>query len=279
MIISIILILFILLIFYISKKIIYEFYENSNNKKIAFMFLIYDEINHEDIWKLFFKNIDSNKYNIYIHYKNYKKSEYFDKYKLKNIIPTAWYHISLVKAHNLLLKEALKDPDNAHFILLSNSCLPFKNFMHIYNNLNPDYSYYNMFNYPHYERCQNALKYISINHIRKAHQWSILNRKHTSLIVNNDFIYIDWFINCPDEHSHISYLVYKNLDNELIKTQSAKYDAKTFTNWNNEGTQLHNYDIISDEELLLLINSPCFFGRKFTKNCKNLNLLYNFFNS
>lgn len=55
---------------------------------IAFLFLIYDEINHEELWKLFFNNMEN--YNIYIHYKDYKYSEYFDKYKIKNCIPTAW---------------------------------------------------------------------------------------------------------------------------------------------------------------------------------------------
>ena len=38
-------------------------------KKIAFCFLIYDIINHEELWNIFFQNVDTNKYNIYIHYK------------------------------------------------------------------------------------------------------------------------------------------------------------------------------------------------------------------
>ena len=41
-------------------------------KKIAFLFLIYDIINFEDIWNIFFLNVDTNKYNIYIHYKHDK---------------------------------------------------------------------------------------------------------------------------------------------------------------------------------------------------------------
>ena len=39
-------------------------------KKIAFLFLIYDVINQEELWNSFFSNIDPNKYSIYIHYKN-----------------------------------------------------------------------------------------------------------------------------------------------------------------------------------------------------------------
>ena len=42
-------------------------------KKIAFCFLIYDTINHEELWNNFFKNVDPAKYNIYIHYKYNKQ--------------------------------------------------------------------------------------------------------------------------------------------------------------------------------------------------------------
>jgi len=221
----------------------------SNNNKIAFLFLIYDEINHEEIWKHF-----------------------FNKYKLDNIIPTTYYDISLVKAHNLLLEEALKDENNTHFILLSNSCIPFKNFNYIYYHLDNNFSYYNMCYDTLYERTTYALKYITKSEIKKAHQWAILNKKHATILIDDKNKYINWFTQCPDEHSHITYLFYKKLDNEIIKTNNSKYDATTFTNWDHNG--LKNYDYIDTNELLLLYKSPCFFGRKFIKNCKNLDLLY-----
>ena len=102
------------------------------SKKIAFCFLIYDSINQEEIWNGFFKNIDPNKYNIYIHYKINKPLKYFEKYKLKNCIPTKYADISLVKAQNLLLQEAINDEYNKHMIFLSNSCIPLKSFKFIY---------------------------------------------------------------------------------------------------------------------------------------------------
>jgi len=78
-------------------------------KKIAFCFLIYDIINHEELWNIFFKNVNKNKYNIYIHYKYNKQLKYFEKYKLNNCIKTSYADISLVKAQNLLLEKALTD--------------------------------------------------------------------------------------------------------------------------------------------------------------------------
>ena len=264
-----IIIIIIILLFYL----LYLFYYDNlvSKKKIAFLFLIYDEINHEDLWKLFFKSVDKNKYNIYIHYKDYKKSEYFDKYKLNKNILTKWGDISLVNAHNLLLEEALVDSDNTHFILISNSCIPLKKFDYIYNKLDNNFSYFNLLSNNDNYRCHNALKYINKNDIKKAHQWSILNKKHALLLTKDKNKYIDWFDICPDEHSHITYLFYNKLDKEIIKTIDAKYEATTFTNWIDN--ILTNYSSIDSNEIIKLYNSPCFFGRKFIKNCTNLNEL------
>ena len=81
-------------------------------KKIAFCFLIYDVINQEELWNIYFKNIDSNKYNIYIHYKSNKKLQYFDKYKLKNCIETKYADKSISLANNILFKKAYEDEEN-----------------------------------------------------------------------------------------------------------------------------------------------------------------------
>ena len=58
-------ILIIIIICIIIYKIVFK-----NNKKIALCFLIYDKINHEKLWYEWLKNVDKNKYNIYIHYKD-----------------------------------------------------------------------------------------------------------------------------------------------------------------------------------------------------------------
>ena len=86
--------------------------------KIAFLFLIYDIINHESIWFNFFNGISKNKYSIYIHYKINDNLEFFNNYKINKTIATKYADISIVKAQNLLIKEALKDANNKHFIFL-----------------------------------------------------------------------------------------------------------------------------------------------------------------
>ena len=101
----IILIIIIISFLLISNK--RESFENNNSRKVAFCFLIYDVINHEELWNNFFKNVDKNKYNIYIHYKVDIPLKYFNEYKIKNIMKTEWCGISLVQAQNLLLKVGL----------------------------------------------------------------------------------------------------------------------------------------------------------------------------
>jgi len=246
-----------------------------NMKKIAFCFLVYDTINNEDLWELFFKNVDKNKYTIYIHYKRNRPLLYLEKYKLTNCIATKYGDISLVEAQNVLLTEALKDPNNEHFIFVSNSCIPLKSFDTVYDKLNTEYSYFNLMPQEQcFPRCDSALRYVVEQYIQKASQWCILNKKHANLLVTQTE-YMVWFKNvyAADEICYISYLTFSDLHSELIITHNAANDATTFTNW--EGMtykypslkSLKNYNSISQQELNYLIKSKCFFGRKFTTFC------------
>lgn len=248
-------------------------------KKIAFCFLIYDDINHEDLWNTFLKDVDPQKYSIYIHHKYSKPLQYFEKYKLKSHVVTKYGDISLVKAQNLMLQEALLDIDNKHFIFISNSCIPLKSFDHLYEKLNEDYSYFNICPVEQcFPRCNRASKLVDKKYIQKAAQWCILNKKHAELMLNTKD-YMTWFNysgTVPDEHCYITNIHYNNLQDEII-TKITSTESTTFTNWsdmvykyntNSTGaSSLKNYDKISKEELLYLLNAKCLFGRKFTKKC------------
>ena len=243
-------------------------------KKVAFLFLIYDIINFEDIWNTFFFNVDNNKYNIYIHYKYNKPLKYFEKYKLGNCIDTNYGDITLVLAQHILLIEALKDEKNEHFIFLSNSCIPFKNFEYIYNNLCIDKSYFNLMYqryFPNY-----LLNFIDFKYIKKASQWCILNKKHSNIMIKNItniIFYKDIF--APDEIFYITTIYMNELQDETILTNNCSNDATTFTNWEGEEMvykypsqkNLKNYSSITNEEITYLINSKCLFGRKFNCEC------------
>ena len=256
--------------------------------KFAFLFLIYDIINHESIWHRYFEGIGKNRYNIYIHYKadTNVRLEFFDEYKIdkSKIIDTKYADISIVKAQNILLKEALKDAKNTHFIFLSGSCIPLKSFEYLYHHLDTAYSYFHVADPDDcFPDCEVALQYIPKRHIKKASQWSILNRKHGALLVGDDDTqntYLRWFEDtyAPDELCYISYLSFvynQSLDVEIIATSydSPPEVATTFANWEDMNytfvseRELKNYKSISEEELEHLLRSKSLFGRKFKPSC------------
>lgn len=265
-----------------------ENFKVKKNKKIAFCFIIYDKINHENIWKEYFNKIDRNKYTIYIHYKQNKPLKYFENYKLNNCIKTCWGCLSIVKAQNLILEEALKDKDNQHFIWLSGHCIPLKSFDYTYNYLNINKSYFNLSpDNQVFPRAEKLKKYINKDLIKKSAMPSIINRKHASLFIENNNNIDKWFkdINIPDEIVYITLLHHFDLKNELELTHNLATDAIIFSAWNDmtnyktfKKSKLSKntpniYIEICEEELNYLINSKSLFARKFEKNCKGLDNL------
>lgn len=237
--------------------------------KLAFCFMIYDDINLKSLWEKFFQNIDPNKYNIYIHYKeDIDLGLFFNKYKLKRCVPTKWGDISLVRAQNLLYKEALKDTLNYKFINLSQSCIPIKSFDFIYKELiKDDNSYINMCPQKAcFPRCNSLIEFIPREDVYKSHQWMILNREHTSLCVwNEGFISCFENISCPDEHFNVTLIKKRGDVSKLMKR------ATTFTNWDDEDSASpKNYVSIDDSELESMIESDLFFARKFDRKCLKL---------
>jgi len=262
-------------------------FSNSTNKKIAFCFLIYEEINHEELWYQFLKNVDNNKYNIYIHYKVDKPLKYFQSHKLKNTIETCWGCLSIVEVQNLILKEALKDEMNQHFVWLSDSCIPIKSFDYIYNYLDTNKSYFNIApDSQVFPRGEPVLKYIDRTNIKKANMASVINRKHAELFVNNDENISNWFkdINNVDEIVYITLLFHNNLQNELVLTPNIAVGAIIFASWsdmknykvfnNSKKTNDYTYNYICPEELDYLVKSKSLFARKFNKKCGGLEPLY-----
>ena len=91
--------------------------------KVAFLNLTLNSFNQNNVWKNFFDSGDSDSFNLYIHPKENKPSLFSDYY-IKNIVPTAWGHFSLVEATIELMKAALEDEENEYFTLVSDSHFP-----------------------------------------------------------------------------------------------------------------------------------------------------------
>lgn len=255
--------------------------------KIGFCFLIYDTINCEELWDTFFKNIDPSKYGIYIHYKTNTPLNFFEKYKLKECIPTKYADVSLIHAHNLLFKAAYDDGCDK-FINLSQACIPLKSFNYIYDFLTKDDKAY--FNSMHQSGCfprySGLLKYCDKSHIKKSSEWFILNRTLANFFIKFPSQKINVLygkIFAPEECFYITSVHEYGLTDQIVFIENIRTIATTFTNWketeyknknqykypNITKNSLKNYSDITEEELEYLISSQCLFGRKFNSICMN----------
>lgn len=260
-------------------------------KKIAFLFLIYDEIDQEELWHTFLRKIERSRYSVYVHYKYNKPLKYFESCRLDETVPTDYADLSLVKAQNMLLREALKDHQNERFVFLSNSCISLKKFDYIYDALfAKDICFFNMARDEHiFERGrgQEILKLFGKENVKKASQWCILTREVAKILAESndvlELLFESGKKDLADEYFYISYLYFLNKKSCIHGSYYDTVNSTTFEYWddkeylfNNDFTSTHPeqwdrrlktfYDI-SDKELQFLLQSPCFFGRKFSSDC------------
>ena len=263
-----------------------HFISATTKKKPAFCFMIYDKISNQDIWETFFKTVDISKYKILVHYKKDTDLGWFNQFKLDKCLDTCWGCYSLVEAQILLAKNALKDSDVTHCIWLSGSCLPMKNFNHIFNYLDTSKSYFNKSpDSQVFPRCDSLLqnKDIDKKYIKKAAMQSIINRKHSSLLIEHSKFIKDKFstIKIPDEIAFITTLFYLRLENELVLTNNVTFGATTYTCWKDMSNhrdypdskkkgQPYSFSYISPEELQKVIQSESLFARKCENGCAGL---------
>jgi len=195
---------------------------------LAFLFLIRRSINYPSHWQAFFQASHCKNWNIYIHQKENGNLGWFNRFKLPRhlVVPTKHGHISLVQASNQLLNRAFKQPNNTHFILLSESCLPLKSLQYILSYLNPSFSYFS--DYEGYrDRCQSALTFLSQSQIRTASQWCILNRQAVYSILHHPE-YLTYFqhVCAADEH------IYATILHNHRSKQMIRYGWTTYCQWN-----------------------------------------------
>lgn len=93
-------------------------------KNIAFCFLTYRSIVHEEAWASYIQNG-----NVYIHPKMKEEvSAMYRPYIIPTLIETEWNNNSIVSATILLLKEAMKKTTNQWFVLCSEDSFPLLSF-------------------------------------------------------------------------------------------------------------------------------------------------------
>ncbi|KAL6002057.1 hypothetical protein ACLOJK_037505 [Asimina triloba] len=142
--------------------------------KIAFLFLTRTTLPLDFLWQNFFQHADKRTFSVYIHSKpgfvfdeSTTRCPLFYGRQLSRSIEVVWGESSMIEAEKLLLEEALEDPANQRFVLLSDSFLDKKG-----GRYNPK-----------------MLPIIPKRKWRKGSQWITLVRKHAEVVVDDDIVF------------------------------------------------------------------------------------------
>ncbi|WOL03982.1 hypothetical protein Cni_G12703 [Canna indica] len=159
--------------------------------KVAFMFLTRGRIPLRPLWERFFKG-HTGLFSIYIHASpefNVEPPE--DSVFFKRRIPSKpvqWGRWSILDAERRLLANALLDPSNQRFVLLSESCIPLFGFPTVYAYLlDSTLSFVSSFDDPRragrgrYNRLMHPT--VALADWRKGPQWFELHRRLAAAIV------------------------------------------------------------------------------------------------
>lgn len=255
--------------------------------KVAFLFLVISSIYHEEYWSDFFCGYQDY-YSVYIHSKEpFAVESSFKCYELDEKVATSWSNT--VYAQRALLREALKDPDNQKFVFLSESTIPFCDFLTTYEFLTrTDKSMFPFVsNQIHLDsqRVGTFWAYANYQPRRDLHpipprfqyrttQWIVLNRKHAELMAYDDkYVHMMPSVFCDNEHYPATFLAIKGLLHEIENYQT------TYDDWIAANSLEHPFTFtdLSDaqqyERAIKAIRGNLYgdhkylFGRKFAKNC------------
>lgn len=275
--------------------------EESKHKKLAFCFLVYDRVYHEDFWQKFFEQVDPSRYEIYVHHKKnstFKSNGFLEKYVLpdEKTCPTRHGHPSLCIAQRNMYREALSD-GCWKFLTISHSCVPFKNFEQVYQRCvkTPNSEFFSKGQQHAFQRgSRAAAMWYKAEELVKAEQWFILNRRCAREILSQtDYTVLKTWegVFASDEHFFLTHLNSKKLIGKEVTLSEQRI---TFVNWGSpnvlvnqdqemveerktNGRKPRCYSFIGQKEIEFLIDSPHLFGRKFHKStarCFNKNKRY-----
>ncbi|KAJ1696713.1 hypothetical protein LUZ63_005225 [Rhynchospora breviuscula] len=212
------------------------------DNKVAFMFMTKEKIPLLPLWERFFEG-HKGKFSIYVHvpseiYEEPQESSVFQGRRIPSK-PVEWGKPSMVDAERRLLANALLDPLNQRFVLLSESCIPLYNFSIIYDYLiQSNLSFIGSFDDPkksgrgRYNHKMSPT--ISLADWRKGSQWFEVHRELANVIIS-DCRYYPLFVEycqppCYMDEHYIPTLITK------LHPSFNGNRSLTWTNWSKGGS-------------------------------------------
>ena len=238
--------------------------------KVAFLFLTKGELHQPAIWREYLEEAGLAAA-LYAHVKSHPElppASLLAKHLIEKQIPTEWADLSLVEATLHLLEAALKDPEITHFALVSESCVPIRPFAELWRSLTLDPRSRMFVRSWQDERKLNVLRAQRVENlkgIRKelAHfqaQWMCLNRSDAQLIVDNPLLHHFEGTFAPDEAYFATAL--SVLGRPPLHSVANRH--LTWTDWTQSVKNPRLFDHVSPELAARLVDSGCFFARKFS---------------
>lgn len=249
---------------------------------IALCFLVYSQIDNEDLWRQWLNLPYASNFRIFVHSKHAFSSN-LSNVTILPTVPTEYAGIGLINATIQLYRYAIQDTSITKFVLVSQSCIPVKTPQHVYQSLTKnDKSIISLCpSNQVFPRYKDVLRYLPSMVIIKHHQWISLNRRHAQLCIDRLGDMQQWYRNvyCPDESAiGTCILVYDGSNNVTFLSSQTPLDQLTFTNWSDNewpekwkiGYGLKNYSTIDMEELERIYSRQEYplFARKFLPECK-----------
>jgi hypothetical protein len=248
------------------------------NKKVCFLFMVYDRLNKPEIWENFFELADTSKYSIFVHSKCDLIDNQLQIIKnnlIENRYPTEWGTWSLVEVQNRLLEIGLKDPLNTKFIFMSDSHIPLHDFDTVYNCIiNNEFSFIDIVGRltQNNTNTMNDVFNIGKSNMFKMSQWSCLNRKHAEQLLEHEaeMKLQSQFSIIPDENAYICTLSGLYFPKKIENLYNKNF---TFVDWVIPSTNKmyrafpRTYDGNELTKLLPTLRNEFLFVRKVSPNC------------
>lgn len=175
-----ILLLSLLFIFHVALSQASNLEAAQAKQKVALLFLTREDLNFPDIWEKELRDCED-QYNIYIHAKAPMHHPFFKNLRISKIVPNTW--LQHTKAWQALIQEAVKNPENVKFVLLSESCMPLYPLSTIYHVLTRDSLSYMEYKRPWWPANQPR----EVHAVPKEHRYGsmefiVLNQDHAGRI-------------------------------------------------------------------------------------------------
>lgn len=239
--------------------------------KTAFLFLVREHLNHPQIWDEYFSAVP-HETTVYSHRKFCPSSSdsspnWWRKSSIEEHVETAWGTISLLKAQLALLRKALSDPTNEHFIFLSESCIPIRPLRCLRRMLRLDRR--SRFHWEDHTAVQrkdpekaarvSATPAIPFSWWRFHSQWILLHREAAELLAYDDLLRYWEHVFAPEEAYAGTMLEAAGFPlNSKVVPQTP-----TWTRWEPGSPHPIAFQNVSPQFAAELTSSGCYFARKF----------------